>query len=286
MSTTSQTLSNEANSLVTELQSLISTDQIEIPMLPSTAHKVLMMAQSSDGDAAQMATLIEGDQSLAAHVMRIANSAAYTPMANLVSLQQAIARLGMGVISEIALAASVGTKLFNTPGYEAYVAEIWQEALATALWAKEIARFRRSNVEVAFLAGLLHSIGRPAVIQVILELSLKQQVSLSQNDVAQLEQMFAHDVTCSVMNSWHMSSLVTDAVVHYQDYQNAANTTQAAHVNAGLLYAKHMLRADEQTQQAIISSPVLTSLNIYTDEAELLLVKTDDVKERLEGLAS
>jgi hypothetical protein len=79
---------------------------------------------------------------------------------------------------------------------------------------------------------------------------------------------------------------VTDAVIHYQDYENAANTTQAAHVNAGLIYARHMLRPDEQTQQAIISAPVLTTLNIYSDEAESLLVKTDDVKERLKGLAS
>jgi hypothetical protein len=47
-----------------------------------------------------------------------------------------------------------------------------------------------------------------------------------------------------------------------------------------------MLRPDEQTQQAIISAPVLTTLNIYSDEAESLLVKTDDVKERLKGLAS
>jgi HD-like signal output (HDOD) protein len=287
MSTINQTISDEANSLVTLLESLISSEQIEIPMLPSTAQKVLMMAQSADGDAAKMAKLIEGDQSLAGNVMRIANSAAYTPMANLVSLQQAVARLGMGVITEIALAASVGTKLFHTPGFESYVADIWQEALATALWAKEIARFRRSNVEVAFLAGLLHSIGRPAVIQVILELASKQKIALSDDDVILLEQRFAHQVTQSVMNTWQMSSLVTDAVVFYSDLDKAAaNSTQAAHVNAGLLYAKNMLHGDEHTKQAIFTAPVLAALNLYQDEAESLLEQTDVIKGRLEGLAS
>ena len=287
MSTTNLKLADEANALVPHLESLISSEQIEIPMLPSTAQKVLMMAQSADGDAAQMAKLIEGDQSLAGHVMRIANSAAYTPMANLVSLQQAIARLGMGVITEIALAASVGTKLFHTPGFESYVSDIWKEALATALWAKEIARFRRSNVEVAFLAGLLHSIGRPAVIQVILELASKQQTQLHEADVLKLEDMFADQVTESVMSTWQMSDLVTDAVIHYNSIDKAIkDSTQAAHVNVGLLYAKNMLKADQQTKQSIFDAPELTTLNLYQDEAETLLEKSDVIKTRLEGLAS
>ncbi len=287
MSTTNLKLADEANALVPHLESLISSEQIEIPMLPSTAQKVLMMAQSADGDAAQMAKLIEGDQSLAGHVMRIANSAAYTPMANLVSLQQAIARLGMGVITEIALAASVGTKLFHTPGFESYVSDIWKEALATALWAKEIARFRRSNVEVAFLAGLLHSIGRPAVIQVILELASKQQTQLHEADVLKLEDLFAHQVTESVMSTWQMSDLVTDAVIHYNNVDKAIkDSTQAAHVNVGLLYAKNMLKADQHTKQSIFDAPELTTLNLYQDEAETLLEKSDVIKTRLEGLAS
>jgi hypothetical protein len=42
----------------------------------------------------------------------------------------------MRVISEIALTAAIGAKMFNTPGYETYVAGVWHHALATSLWAK------------------------------------------------------------------------------------------------------------------------------------------------------
>ena len=286
MSTEELNFSDNAASLIAPLESLINSEKIEIPMLPETANKVLMLAQSTDSDAAQMAKLIEGDQSLAGHAMRIANSVAYTPLANLVSLQQAIARLGMGVISEIALAASVGTKLFHTPGFEKYVADIWHEALATALWAKEIARFRRSNVEVAFLAGLLHSIGRPAVIQVILELAAKQDCQLNEEDVIALEHHFSEAVTKSVMKVWKMSDLVNEAVIYHQNFEQApTDSTQAAHVNAGLLYARYMLSPEEQKPD-IFSAPVLATLNLYQDEAEKLLEQTEVVKGRLEGLSS
>jgi len=246
-----------------------------------------LLAQNPDSDATEMAKLIQSDQSLAGHVMRIANSVAYTPLANLVSLQQAIARLGMGLISEIALAASIGTKLFNTPGYEDYVGQLWRHALASGLWAKEIARHSRTNVEVAFLAGLLHSMGRPAVLQSILDLAKQQSVTLSPADIKTLESNYYHSVTTSVINAWKMPSLVVEAVSYYADYKQAPNAlTQAAQVHAGALYATYMLNEDELDKAALLSSPVLSILNLYQDEAEQLLTHTEAVKGRLEGLSS
>ncbi|OUR73607.1 hypothetical protein A9Q78_02735 [Methylophaga sp. 41_12_T18] len=287
MSSESHVLSSQAQAIAELLEQLINDAAIEVPMLPEVANKALLLAQNPDSDATEMAKLIQSDQSLAGHVMRIANSVAYTPLANLVSLQQAIARLGMGLISEIALAASIGTKLFNTPGYEDYVEQLWRHALASGLWAKEIARHSRTNVEVAFLAGLLHSMGRPAVLQSILDLAKQQAVTLSPEDITALESNYCHSVTTSVINAWKMPSLVVEAVSYYADYKKAPNAlTQAAQVHAGALYATHMLHEDELDKTGLLSSPVLSILNLYQDEAEQLLTHTDAVKNRLEGLSS
>ena len=276
-----------SESLEEELKHLINRGSIEVPLLPEIANKAVLLAQNSDSDASKMAELIQGDQSLAGHVMRIANSAAYTPMANLVSLQQAIARLGMGVISEIALAASIGAKMFNTPGYEAYVADIWQHALATSLWSKEIARQGRSNVEVAFLAGLLHSIGRPAVLQAILDLAEKYKVTLSESDVHHLEKTHCHQVSVAIVNKWQMPSLVIDAVDAYTDNNsNKVVGDHAAHINIGSRFATHMLTPDKLDKETLLSLPAFSTLNIYQDEVEELLAKTDAIKARLEGMAS
>lgn len=276
-----------SESLEEELKHLINRGSIEVPLLPEIANKAVLLAQNSDSDASEMAGLIQGDQSLAAHVMRIANSAAYTPMANLVSLQQAIARLGMGVISEIALAASIGAKMFNTPGYEAYVADIWKHALATSLWSKEIARQGRSNVEVAFLAGLLHSIGRPAVLQAILDLAEKHKVTLSESDVHHLEKTHCHQVSVAIVNKWQMPSLVIDAVDAYTDNNSKEVVTDhAAHINIGSRFASYMLTPDKLDKETLFALPAFSTLNIYQDEVEELLDKTDAIKARLEGMSS
>jgi HD-like signal output (HDOD) protein len=278
-------LSSKGQQIAGLLASKIALEQIDVPMLPEVANKALRLTQDPDSTAAAMANLIQSDQSLAGHVMRIANSVAYTPLANLVSLQQAVARLGMGVMSEIALSASVGAKLFNTPGYEPYIAQQWQHALATGLWAKEIARTTRSNVEVAFLAGLLHSIGRPAVLQTILDLINLHEIPLLEEDVMALESQYEHEASKMVINSWEMPSLVTAAVAHYPDYEKAPiAATQAAQINIAIQYATHMLHPDQVEEVDLLSSPALSILNIYQDEAEALLAKSESVAEKCQEL--
>jgi len=280
-------MSSQVESLSDALKQLINSGGIEVPMLPEVANKALILAQNPGSDASEMASLIQSDQSLAGHVMRIANSVAYTPMSNLVSLQQAIARLGMAVISEIAIAAASGAKMFNTPGYEEYVADIWRHALATSLWSKEIARYCRSNVEVAFLAGLLHSIGRPAVLQAILDLAEQRNITLTKGEVQQLENTYCQQVSQAVVNSWKMPTLVIDAVSEYTDQNSSLPTgEQTAQITAGARFATHMLKPENLDREILITLPVLTTLNLYQDEVESLLGQTGAVKARLEGLSS
>ncbi len=287
MSLEEATLPLELQQLEQMLQQQIDAGDIDVPMLPEVANKALLLAQNPDSDASEMAKLIQSDQSLAGHVMRIANSAAYTPMSNLVSLQQAIARLGMRVISEIALTAAIGAKLFHTPGYETYVASVWRHALATSLWSKEIARHCRSNVEVAFLAGLLHSIGRPAILQLILDLAKQQQIELSVEHVHQLEQTYCQQITENVVTKWKMPQLVIDAL--RSNSGDDATTTAAkvaAVVSTSAAFSDYMLESDSNDKDSLFALPALTTLNLYQDEVESLLNNVDDIKQRLEGLSS
>jgi len=280
-------LSSKGQQVAALLAAQIERKEIDVPMLPEVANKAVTLTQDPDSTATAMANLIQSDQSLAGHVMRIANSVAYTPLANLVSLQQAVARLGMGAMSEIALAASVGAKLFNTPGYESYIAQQWQHALATGLWAKEIARQTRSNVEVAFLAGLLHSIGRPAVLQTILDLVELHEIALSEQDIFELESSYQHATSEMVVKSWEMPHLVTAAVAYYPTYETAPEAAaQAAQISLAIQYATHMLTPDLIEESELLASPALTALNIYQDEAEALLGKSASVAEKCQELSA
>jgi len=287
MSLQEATLPTELQQLEVVLQKRIKQGDIDVPMLPEIANKALLLAQNPDSDASEMAQLIQSDQSLAGHVMRIANSVAYTPLSNLVSLQQAIARLGMRVISEIALTAAIGAKLFHTPGYEPYVANLWRHALASSLWAKEIARHCRSNVEVAFLAGLLHSIGRPSLLQALLELAQQQGCELTTEQAHQIEERHCQTASDCVVTEWKMPQLVIEAIRCADNDEILSTGAQiAAIVSVSAQFSHYMLDPDSMERASLLTLPALTMLNLYQDEVESLLDKMDDIKQRLQGLSS
>jgi len=267
----------------------IKTDHIDVPMLPEVAGRVVRLTQNPDSDAAKLASLIQSDQTLAGHVMRVANSALYSPNSSLVSLQQATARLGMKLIAEIALAASINSTLFNTPGYEAHVQYQIRYSLLSGLWAKEIARACRRNVEAAFITGLLHDIGRPVAIQTILAKSAQQGIELSTDTVLGLETKYQRKIGVRVVEQWDMPKAVIDVVKHFDDFTAAgAAMNQTMIAVAGAQIASHfMCEQGSQgclTRDQLVSHPVLAELNLYQDEILQVLEKEDLVNSAMESM--
>ena len=278
-------LSPQGQEVATYLEKLLGERKIEVPMLPEVASRVLALSNDPDSDAAQLAKLIQGDQALAGHVMRIANSAAYTPNASMVSLQQAIARLGMGVITEISLVASLNSKMFNAPHFDDRIAEIWAHALCTALWGKEVARTSKRNVEASFLCGLLHSIGRPVVLQSISEYTQDKSLIISNEEALVLEQLFHVAFGVVVVEKWGMPTIVQESVQYYQNYADSKRSVeQAMVINAAAQLASEMLVSEESDYDEVLSDTVFADLNLYEDDIETLKLKEEMVVSGLEAM--
>ena len=278
--------SAHSNPVAAEIDRRIQTGNLDVPMLPEVVHRVIQITSDPDSSAADLVRVIQGDQALAARVMRIANSAAYSPSASIVSLQQAIARLGMLVVRDIAVAASLNARLFNAPGYEQAIQEIWQHAVATALWAKEVARQSRRNVEAAFLCGLLHSVGRPIVIQEMLDVGRQQKLPLTQDIVMAIADELNLEAAALALEKWEMPSLVRNAIVHQESWQDAgAAQDQAMIINAARAFACHTLWGSPDAD-ALKEKDVLADLNLYPDEVDELLEKNDLVKSGMEAMQS
>jgi len=258
----------------------IERDEVEVPLLPEVARKVLRIVNDPESDAAQLANIIQSDQSMAAHILRIANSPAYTPAGNIVSLQQAISRLGMQTMSEVAIAASVNAKMFHAPGFEKRIHTIWSNSLLTGLWSKEIARLTRRNVDAAFLCGLLHNVGRPMLLQWLSE----SEAVLTEEDTLAIENELLVTANRAVVESWKLPGAVMKGVCEYVGKLSAL-PEQGLMVRAGILMAQWMLgnieanpSDDEQHGEA------LALLTLYADDIDKLRAMLDDVKASQEAM--
>ena len=190
-------------------------------------------------------------------------------------------------IADVAFAACMGPKLFKAPSYSTLIEGIWHESLATGLWAREIARSLRRNVEVSFLCGLLHQVGRPVVLQAIQELlGPALDAAPAPDAVAGLLDVHGPAAGLAVAAAWNLPELVTETIGHVHDFSAAPrNVELVAMVSAARAFAGQSLAEGEPDAEALAARPEMAATNLYRADIERLLGQDAAVRETLGALA-
>jgi len=249
----------------------IDKDRIDLPVLPQVAGRVMALANDPSADAARLSALIHQDQALAAHVLRIANSPAYMPRNPIVSLQHAVAMLGVSQLSEIAVTVSLKNGAVKIPGYEAEIRQLWRHALASGAYAKEIARLRRYNVESAYLCGLLHAVGKPVVLKTVTTIAAELHVRLEPSAVISFLDGYHSRVGALIAAEWVLPSQVAEAIAYYWAYEQApAHRQEAMMVCLADRLATYILIPDSFDDSTFRDHSVFADLNLYPNDIDTL----------------
>jgi HD-like signal output (HDOD) protein len=151
----------------------------------------------------------------------VANSALYARRTPVVTLPQAIAWLGMREIRTITFSAAVQSQVFSNTYFRKEMTDLWRESVCTALFAQEVARLKRRNVESAYLCGLLHRAGLAVVLARVGNAALKNRMT---PDAAQILP-FAHKhearVGALLAACWNLPPAVSAAIAHWREPQEA-----------------------------------------------------------------
>jgi putative nucleotidyltransferase with HDIG domain len=257
----------------------VASGKLNLPLLPRVASQVVALVASAKTDANRLAELIHRDPALAGQVLRIANSPTYMPRMPIVSLQQAVSRLGFGVVTEIAFAASLQSGIFRVPGYEAVLETLWRHALASGAFAKEIARVRRANVESAFLCGLLHAVGKPALLQGATDVARAKRLELTPSLMFELLEELHGVIGVRIAEQWCLPKQVSAAIEHYASYAAAGPFKQEAMITClADRLATYLLDPSAFTDEsALREHPVFADLNLYPDDVGGLLAKKSQI---------
>jgi len=255
-----------------EYRTRIAGGELDLPLLPGVAARVLELASSDRGNAAEFSELIHKDQALAGQVLRVANSAVFQRRGAIVSLKQAVTRLGLDLLSEIAMTSILGRTVFRTDGFENLVRQIWRHALATGCFAKEIARTGRRNVESAFLCGLLHSIGKPIALNTAIALMDERGVALGEPTLAELLELTHQGVGVRIAAKWSLPEPVGTCILCYSDYVAARDhREQAATIYLATRLASLLTTPGTSLDDETGEDPVYGELNLYPDDVSRLL---------------
>ena len=271
--------------IAAELEEGLNSSSLELPVMPRVASKVFTLTSDPNAEVSDLPKLIQSDQSMASHVLRIANSAAYGGGDQIVSLQQAVARLGINLLGEIAIAVSVQNDLFKATGFEAQITQLLRHALASAAYGKEISRKRSRNVEGQFLCGLLHSVGKPIAVQLTARITKEKSVGLDKKSVAQLVGAFHGKIAKKVAMDWKLPDQLQATTIYYKRYESAPSfKDESAATYLSQLLASWVINPAHFKANELIKDPVFGFLNFYPDDAEELLGKKEDVKAMVSAM--
>ncbi len=148
------------------LSQKIAQGNVSIPTLPTVISKIQELLESDSAGAKEIGQLIAQDAPMATKVLRIANSAHYGLRERVISLEHASAVLGLKVLKNIVMQASV-MSTFNDMAKDGKfdMDALWRHSILTAQMSQVIATLAsRSKLGLApeefYTCGLLHDLGK------------------------------------------------------------------------------------------------------------------------------
>ncbi|MBI5508989.1 MAG: HDOD domain-containing protein [Deltaproteobacteria bacterium] len=138
-----------------------------LPTIPAVSHRVGELIHDPRADARAIAALLRSDQSLTAKVLKLANSAYYGIPGGVTDVTRAISFLGFNTLYQLVLSVSVFSVLRGSDASTLDIRELWKHSLGCGLLAERIAaHLGIADTNVCFTGGLLHDIGKVALLQV------------------------------------------------------------------------------------------------------------------------
>lgn len=151
-------MTNEINNNVQVILNKID----KLPELFHIAVKVAKMLDDINVDVNDLARVISLDQALTTQILKLCNSANYGFSRKIVSISDAIAKLGFKTLKSLVfMAISHGVLNQEVKGYDLGKGELWRNSVCCAVYAKHLAQtVGYPDPETAFTAGILRDIGK------------------------------------------------------------------------------------------------------------------------------
>ena len=203
-----------------------------LPVLPPGATYLLEALADDNIEIPQLAEIIERVPTVAARLIALANSAWSSPVKAITSLDQACARLGLGVVrsTSIALAVSSPFDMNRCPAFDAKT--FWASSLLTAEAAALFTHLMPPNhdlqVSTSRTAGLLHNLGlllladqMPGEVQLAIEKAGKDSAPSLRLALQSICGLDYTDAGAYLSEAWGLPEPLSTAIEHHAnpDYE-------------------------------------------------------------------
>ncbi len=257
-----------------------------LPTMPEVASRLLHTFNDDNVSLGALSDLIGKDATLAAKVLRLANSARYRPANDVASLSDASTVLGLQTLRDLALSACLTNAFPRVEGLDR--ARFWRHSVSTAGYAKALGQILQLDSEGTYLAGLMLRTGQILIAMTEPTLVADEEAHATEAGCRLSLEMnrfgCTHaDVTAELARRWHFPPTLTQAFHDAADPMAArpfsllAAVLRMAEVLADALELNQPLRAALETAVP----ELIAHLHLDMDWLEQRLLKIGDVTDGL-----
>ena len=228
---------------------LIRNRDASLPTLPVVIGNLLAKADSESATPEELARFLSNDQSLAARVLRIANSPYYGLLRKIDSIPRAVTVIGFREVVSIALGSGViGLLTPREKGGLIDPVELWRHSIAVGFASKEAGKITGKPLEDSvMLAGLLHDVGKILFLIYFMadyaEVLVKHQAEGIPIHLAEAELLgIDHaQIAFLLMKQWNFPDSICMPVRHHHDIDQCPAEHRAVALLVGAAdYACHV----------------------------------------------
>jgi HD-like signal output (HDOD) protein len=198
----------------------------KLPTLPATYQRLVECLKNPDADMDDVAKIISLDPAMSARLLKVVNSAYFGLAKPVADVGRAGALLGLDRLMALVLGQGIfsGGEMPQVRGFS--LEALWAHSIATAAAAHRIAvdeGYDKDAVSAAFLAGMLHDIGKLVLAMGMPEeyarvLELSRGVPGSERDIETLELQAAHtDVGAYLVGLWGLPNTIAEAIAFHEE---------------------------------------------------------------------
>jgi len=150
---------------MSDLQNYIE-QQIDLPSAPTVVTQLTTLLNKENVGSHELATVAQTDQAFTAKILKLVNSPFYGFTRQVSSVEEAITMIGLEAVHHLLLTLSF-LNIFKADKDVLDINQFWLHSLGVGIIAKELLKNESKETKnAAYLAGILHDIGRLVFYQV------------------------------------------------------------------------------------------------------------------------
>jgi HD-like signal output (HDOD) protein len=256
---------------LTQLMDTLAAGRVELPAFPQIVIKVQEAYKNPDYSPQTIAKLISAEPALARRLLDMANSAAFNATGRvIIDLGLALARLGAQKVYGVVVAHAIQDirRTESLRPFAAQLDELWSQSATVAHFSQAVAKRSSLPTPDAFVAGLLHLMGRLYILVQCVERGAPgHRIVLSED----LVDTWHPEIAKAILKNWGMSEGVCEAV----GSQAGVHVVRTAHATLtdaliiGIRLAQRMKHRSSDT--SLSTGGVLARLNLSIEECHTLI---------------